>query len=81
MVLVDLKIQTKSNTNDFIILEFILKSCVIGLINYKVQFKSNVIQSYIFINKIDFIVDLNKSVYIYLLKYKYSNLRVKLSDL
>lgn len=76
MFLVNLKILTKSNANSFIIVESILNSCVTGLINYKFQLKLCIIQSYIFINKINFIIDLNKFVYIYLLKYEYSNLRV-----
>ena len=40
------------------IFKFVLKSCVIGLMVHKFYIKSSVIQSYGFINKFEFIMDL-----------------------
>ena len=67
-ILKDLKIRTKYSVIGFMIFKSILKSCVIGLMIHKFYIKSSVIQWYGFINKFDFIMDLNGFVWIFLLK-------------
>ena len=64
----DLEIRIKSSVIGSMILKYVLKSCVIGLMIHKFYIKSNVIQSYGFTNKFDFIMDLNGFVWIFLLK-------------
>ena len=61
----DLKIQIKSSVIDFMIFKSLLKSCVISLMIHKFCIKSSVIQSYGFTNIFDFIMDLNRFVWIF----------------
>ena len=80
-ILMDLKIRTKSSVISSMIFKYILKLCVIGLVIYKLYIKSNVIQSYGFTNKFDFIIDLNEFVWIFLLKIQRLKFKGKPPDL
>ena len=60
-----LKIRTISSVIGSVIFKSVLKSCVIGLIIHKFYIKSSVIQSYGFTNIFDFIIDLNRFVWIF----------------
>ena len=55
----DQKVRTKSSIIGSMIFKSVLKSFVIGLMIHKFYIKSNIIQSYGFTNKFDFIIDLN----------------------
>ena len=64
-ILMDLKIRTKSSVISSVIFKSVLKSGVIGLMIHKFYNKSSVIQSYGFTNIFDFIMDLNRFVWIF----------------
>ena len=77
----DLKIQTKFSVIASMIFSFVLKSCVIGLMIHKLYIKSNIIQSYRFTNKFDFIMNLNEFFWIFFVKNTKTQIRKKSSDL
>ena len=74
-ILIGLKIRTKSSVIGFMIFNSLLKSCVISLMIHKFYIKSSVIQSYGFTNKFDFIMDLNKFVWIFFVKNTKTQIR------
>ena len=64
-ILMDLKIRTKSSVIGSMIFKYVLKSGVIDLMIHKFYIKTSVIQSYEFTNKFNFIIDLNRFVWIF----------------
>ena len=61
-ILMNLKIRTKSSVIGSVIFKSLLKSGIIGLMIHEFYIKTSVIQSYVFTNIFDFIMDLNRFV-------------------